>query len=45
MRNAENSSYRYIHEYLPKTELLFRVITIDEFERLLTGDQTESEGV
>ncbi|MBP1045638.1 replication-relaxation family protein [Enterococcus sp. BWM-S5] len=32
---------RYIHEYLPKAEMLFRVITIDEFETLLTGDQTE----
>lgn len=36
---------KYIHEYLPKAEMLFRVITIDEFEMLLTGDQTESEGV
>lgn len=35
---------RYIHEYLPKAEMLFRVITIDEFETLLTGDQIENGG-
>lgn len=36
---------RYIHEHLPKAEMLFRVICMEEFETLLTGDQTESEGV
>jgi hypothetical protein len=36
---------RYIHEYLPKAEMLFRVITIDEFETLICGtnDNAESE--
>lgn len=35
---------RYIHEYLPKAEMLFRVITIDEFETLICGDNQKEDG-
>lgn len=32
---------RYIHEHLPKAEMLFRVITIDELKTLIAGDDTK----
>ncbi|EOH93699.1 replication-relaxation family protein [Enterococcus pallens] len=36
---------RYIRYELPKAEMLFRVITMAEFETLIAGDSEESAGV
>lgn len=36
---------RHIKQQLPKAEMLFRVITMQELETLIAGDSEESEGV
>lgn len=34
---------QHIRKYLPKAEMLFQVITIDEFETLIVGDQSKED--
>lgn len=34
---------RYIHEAIPKAEMLFRVITLDELETLIAGSEIKEE--